>query len=133
VGVKSGFNAPGKDGAELSLREVVESKMTKRAPREPEQIRQNCAAKFRPVMRRLPLSFLGYLLGEDWGEPRIEDMMISDEGVLARIEGQMTHTLIFCCRKCLIRQVVCLGKAVRLDGDEMGYLLAAIARIKRVE
>jgi hypothetical protein len=133
VGVKSGFNAHGKDGAELSLRDVVESKMTKRALREPEQIRKCCAAKFRPLMRRFPLPLLGYLLGEDWGEPRIEDIMMSDEGVLARVEGQVTHTLIFCCRECLIAQVTCLGKAVRLDGDEMGYLLAAIAKIKRVE
>ena len=107
--------------------------MTKPAIREPEQIRQDCAAKFRAEMGSNGFSaILAYLLGEDWGEPRIEDMIVSDEGVLARDVGQETYSNLFCARKCLIGQVVCISKAVGLDGDEVGYMLAAIAKIKRV-
>jgi len=61
--------------------------------REAEQIRQDCAAKFRPAMGNDGFSaIMGYLLWEDWGEPRIEDIIISDEGVLARTEGHVTHS-----------------------------------------
>jgi hypothetical protein len=108
--------------------------MTEPALREPEQIRQDCAAKFRPEMSGGRFcAILGYLLGEDWGKPRIEEIIVSDEGVLARMEGQATHSMFFCRRECLSRQVICISKAVGLDGDEVGYLLAAIAKIKRVE
>jgi hypothetical protein len=101
--------------------------------REPEEIRQDCAAKFRPEMSDdLFCAILGYLLGEDWGEPRIESIIVSDECVLARTVGQVTHSSLLGARECLIRQLICLAKAVGLDGDEQGYLLAAIAKIKRV-
>jgi len=95
--------------------------------REPEQIRQDCAAKFIPVMDGV--AFAAILVGED----RIEPIIVSDDRVLARTEGQARHALILGARKCLIRQVLCTAKMAGLDGDELGYLLAAIAKIKRVE
>ncbi len=107
--------------------------MIEPAIREPEQIRQCCAAKLRPEMGSNGFcAILGYLLGEDWGEPRIEDIIVSDEWVLARSVGQAMHSSFLGRREHLIRQVVCISKAVGLDGDEVGYLLAAIAKIKRV-
>jgi hypothetical protein len=106
--------------------------MTEPAIREPDQIRQDCAAKFRPEVSSDGFwAIIGYLLGEDWGEPRIEEMIVSDEGVLVRNVGQETYSRLFCARKCLSGQVVCISKAVGLDGDEVGYMLAAIAKIKR--
>ena len=107
--------------------------MTEPVLREPEQIRQGCVDKFRPVKSSGAFAaIMGYLLGEDWGEPRIEDIIVSDECVLARTEGQVTHSMFFCRRECLSRQLLCIAKVVGLDGDEMGYILAAIAKIKRV-
>ncbi len=108
--------------------------MTEPVLREPEQIRQDCAAKFRPEMSGGAFcAILGYLLREDWGEPRIEDIIVSDDCVLARTEGQVTHSMFLGARKCLIRQMLCISKALGLDGDESGYILAAIAKIRRVE
>jgi len=65
-------------------------------------------------------AILGYLLWEDWGEPRIEDIIVSYECLLARTEGRARHSLFLGARKCLIRQMHCLAKAVDLDGDELG-------------
>ena len=53
---------------------------------------QDCAAKFRPLMSDDPWSaVVGYLLAEDWGEPRIEDIIVSEGCVLACTVGQVTH------------------------------------------
>jgi hypothetical protein len=107
--------------------------MTEPVVREPEQIRQDCAAKFRPETGSDRFyAILAYLLGEDWGEPRIEDMIVSDERVLAREVGQETYSKFYCARKCLIGAVLSISKAAGLDGDEVGYMLAAIAKIKKV-
>lgn len=108
--------------------------MSASRPRKPEQIRQDCAAKFRPLMSDdLWSAVIGYLLVEDWGEPRIEDIIVSEGCVLARTAGQATHATFLGGRACLIRQMLCMGKALGLDGDELGYILATIARIKRVQ
>ena len=75
--------------------------MTEPALREPEQIRQGCTAKFRPEMSDgMFYAILGYLLGEDWAEPRIEDIIVFDGHGLARTVGEETHSLFLGAREC---------------------------------
>jgi len=83
--------------------------------REPEQIRQECAAKFRPVIGSgvAFAAILGYLLREDWGEPRIDDMVVSDECIFARAIGQESHSLFVGARECLIRQIRYIASRMR--------------------
>ena len=51
---------------------------------------------------------------------------------LARTEGDVTHKLFLGAEEDLIRNVHGIAKTAGLDGDELGYILAAIAKIKRV-
>ena len=45
--------------------------MTEPTLREPEQIRQDCVDKLRPIVTSgMFTAILGCLLGEDWAEPR---------------------------------------------------------------
>jgi hypothetical protein len=109
--------------------------MTERAVREPEQIRQDCAAKLRPIETSgMFTAILGCLLSEDWATPRIEELHLSpDRYLLARPEGEVTHRVILGTEDDLIRNVHGIAQTAGLDGDELGYLLSAIARIKRVK
>jgi len=108
--------------------------MTEPVLREPEQIRQDCAAKLRPIETSGMFSaILGCLLKEDWAEPRIEQLLVTDKCLLARTEGEVTHKLFLGAEEDLIRNVHGIAKTAGLDGDELGYILAAIAKIKRVE
>ncbi|MGA2618051.1 MAG: hypothetical protein ABSF26_10610 [Thermoguttaceae bacterium] len=104
------------------------------ALREPEQIRQDCARKLRPIETSgMFTAILGCLLREDWAEPRIEQLILTDKCLLARTEDQVTHKLFLGAEEDLIRNVHGIAKTAGLDGDELGYILAAIAKIKRVE
>lgn len=108
--------------------------MTDPTLREPEQIRQDCAHKLRPIETSGMFSaILGCLLGEDWATPRIEQLIVTDKCLLARTEGDVTHKLFLGAEADLIRNVHGIAKTAGLDGDELGYILAAIAKIKRVE
>ena len=86
--------------------------MTEPALREPEQIRQDCARKLAPIetsgmASKTPVvqtdnvfsAILGCLLGEDWAEPRIEQLLVTDKCLLARTEGEVTHKLFWVPRK----------------------------------
>ena len=59
-------------------------------------------------------------------------MIVIDKCLLARTEGEVTHKLFLGVEEDLIRNVHGIAKLAGLDGDELGYILAAIARIKRV-
>ena len=62
--------------------------------REPEQIRQDCAQKLRPVETGgILTAILGYLLREDWSTPRIEELQISpNRCLLARLPIEAEST-----------------------------------------
>jgi hypothetical protein len=45
----------------------------------------------------------------------------------------VTHKLFLGAAEDLIRNVHGIAKTAGLDGDELGYILAVIAKIKRVE
>lgn len=95
--------------------------MTESVLREPEQIRQDCARKLAPIEASgMFTAILGCLLGEDWA-------------TLDRLKGEAGFNYIIGDEEDLIRNVHGIAKTAGLDGDELGYLLAAIAKIKRVE
>ena len=108
--------------------------MTESPLREPEQIRQDCVAKLRPIdTSGMFTAILGCLLEEDWAEPRIVQLIVTDKCVMAQNEGDVGFNRFIGAEADLIRNVHGIAKAAGLDGDEVGYLLAAIAKIKRVE
>jgi hypothetical protein len=105
-------------------------------PREPEQIRQDCARKLSEVkVSDQFTAILACLLGEkDWTSPRIEDMYLSPSRcLLARVTGQASHKTFLGAEADLIRNIHGVAEVAELDGDELGYLLGRVAKIKRIE
>ena len=111
---------------------MEDSRSPEVAIREPEQIRSACSCKLRRIKSGPYFkAILACLLGEEWGRPRIMELRVdADHGLHARLEGDVNFKQ-FTGKECdLIRSILRTGKAARLDGDETGYLLAGIARIK---
>ena len=107
--------------------------MTEPTLREPDQIRQDCVAKLRPIETSgMFTAILGCLLGEEWSNPRIAQLNVTDKCLFARNEGEPGFNHLIGEEEDLIRNVHGLAKSAGLDGDELGYILAAIARIRRV-
>jgi hypothetical protein len=103
--------------------------------REPEQIRRDCARKLRAVETSgMFTSILGCLLNEDWTEPRIEELRLTpDRCLLARVAGDATFKTFIGAEADLIRNIHGVAQAAELDGDEVGYLVGEVARLKRIE
>src|SRR5579863_2320284 len=100
--------------------------------REPEQIRQDCVRKLRAVeVSGMFAAILACLLGEDWTDPKIEEMRISpDRCLLARPAGESTFKAFLGAEADVIRNIHGVAEAAELDGDEVGYLIGKIAAIK---
>jgi hypothetical protein len=107
-----------------------EIKMPVPALREPWQIRHDCAAKLKRIRTSKDLTaILAWLLGETSVSSRIEQLRItSDHRLLVRMEEGVD---LVAAEMDLIRNVHGVAKAAGLDGDELGYLLAQVAKIKR--
>jgi hypothetical protein len=107
--------------------------MTDPIIREPEQIRQDCADKLRRVQVSEHFqAILGCLLGEDWTTPRLVEMVITPDGhVLGRCNGEVSFKAFLGASEDLLRNIHGVAKAADLDGDEVGYLVAKVAEIKR--
>ncbi len=103
--------------------------------REPDQIRQDCARKLKEVeVSGQFMAVLACLLDEDWTSPPIKDLFLSpDHCLLARVAGEVTHKLFLGAEKDLVRNIHGMAKVAGLDGDELGYLLGRVAKIKRIE
>ncbi|MDY0170049.1 MAG: hypothetical protein RBS80_26125 [Thermoguttaceae bacterium] len=104
-------------------------------PREPDQIRQDCARKLSEVkVSDQFTAILACLLEEDWTTPRIEELFLSpDHCLVARVAGQTSHKTFLGAEKDLVRNIHGVAKVAELDGDELGYLLGRVAKIKRIE
>jgi len=105
-------------------------------PREPDQIRQDCARKLQEVQVSGQFTaILGCLLDEkDWTSPPIEELFLSpDHCLVARVAGQVSHKTFLGAEKDLVRNIHGVAKVAELDGDELGYLLGRVAKIKRIE
>jgi hypothetical protein len=109
--------------------------MTDQPPREPDQIRADCARKLKPVDTGVMFTAtLAALLDEDWTTPKIEELFVtSDRFVLARPTGEVTHNLVIGAESDLIRNIHGIAEVAGLDGDELGYLLGRVAEARRIE
>ncbi len=75
---------------------------------------------------------LGCLLGEDSATHRLVEMQITPDGhMLGRCEGQTGFDAFLGASEELIRNIHGVGPVAELDGDEIGYLVAKVAEIKR--
>jgi hypothetical protein len=108
-------------------------KMEESAIREPEDIRRDCARKLQAVQVSEHFqAILGCLLGEDWTTPRLVEMVITPDGhLLGRCDGEPAFRAFLGASEDLLRNIHGMASVAELDGDEIGYLVARIAEIKR--
>jgi len=101
--------------------------------RDPDQIRLDCACKLRAVQVCDHFqAILGCLLGEDWTTPRLAEMVITPDGhLLGRCDGEAAFKAFLGASDDLIRNIHGIVPIAELDGDEVGYLVARVAEIKR--
>lgn len=113
---------------------VASASMIDESPiREPDQIRQDYARKVRGVKVSDHFqAILGCLLGEDWTTPRLIEMVITPDGhMLGRCDGDPSFKAFLGAAEDLIRNIHGVAAVAELDGDEVGYLVARVAEIKR--
>jgi hypothetical protein len=101
--------------------------------REPDQIRQDSAHKLRAVKVSDHFqAILGCLLAEDWTTPRLIEMVITPDGhMLGRCEGDAAFKVFLGASDDLIKNIHGVAPVAELDGDEVGFLVAKVAEIKR--
>lgn len=107
--------------------------MTEPSIREPEEIRRECARKLRAVQVSDHFqAILGCLLGEDWTTPRLAEMVITPDGhLLGRCDGEAGLKAFLGASADLLKNVHGVAEIAELDGDEIGFLVAKVAEIKR--
>jgi len=101
--------------------------------REPDQIRENTARKLLAVQVSGHFqAILGCLLGEDWTTPRLIEMVVTPDGhVLGRCDGESSFKAFLGASEDLIKNIHGVAPVAELDGDEVGFLVAKVAEIKR--
>jgi hypothetical protein len=101
--------------------------------REPEDIRYDCSNKLRLVQVSDHFqAILGCLLGEDWTSPRLVEMVVTSDGhILGRCDGGAEFEAFLGEVDDLVRNIHGVASVGELDGDEVGYLVAKVAEIKR--
>ncbi|HBJ34908.1 MAG TPA: hypothetical protein DDZ51_09130 [Planctomycetaceae bacterium] len=108
--------------------------MPSNAPiREPSQIRKACVRKLQAVkVSEKFQAILGRILGADWTTPRLVEMVITPDGhLLGRCDGQTSFEAFLGEAADLIRNIHGVATVAELDGDEIGYMVAKVAEIKR--
>jgi hypothetical protein len=107
--------------------------MTEPIIREPEDIRRDCARKLRTVQVSEHFqAILGCLLGEDWTTPRLVEMVITPDGhLLGRCDSEAAFKAFLGAAADLLKNVHGVAEVAELDGDEVGYLVAKVAEVKR--
>jgi hypothetical protein len=101
--------------------------------REPDQIRLDCARKLRAVeVSDHFQAILGCLLGEGWTTPMLVVMVITPDGhFLGRCDGEAAFKVFLGASEDLIKNIHGVAPVAGLDGDEVGFLVAKVAEIKR--
>ncbi len=75
---------------------------------------------------------LGCLLRENWTTPVLVEMVSTPDGhLLGRCEGEAACQAFLGATDDLIRNIHGVAEVADLDGDEVGYLVARVAEIKR--
>ena len=100
--------------------------------RMPQQIRNDCARKLRSIKKTGTFTaILGSLLDEDWTTPNVEELRIrSDRHLFGRLPGEVTFKAFRGAKAGLIRNIHQIAAVAGLDGDEVGYLLGEVEKIK---
>jgi hypothetical protein len=100
--------------------------------RMPEFLRRSCARKLQSVeTSNIFRAILASLLEEDWTTPNIVELRFSSgRRLLGRSAGAVRFKAFHCLELGLIRSIHGISASAGLDGDELGYLLAQVARIK---
>jgi hypothetical protein len=101
---------------------------------EPGQIRADAARKARAV--RISDEFtaiLACLVGEKgWTTPALAELVATTDGMLlGRCEGEPGFRGFLGSVDDLLRNIHGLAPVAELDGDELGYLVARVAEIRR--
>ena len=101
--------------------------------REPNQIRTDCAHKLAAVQVSDHFrAILGCLLGENWTTPRLIELVITSDGhLVGRCDGEAEFKAFLGEVEDLIRNIHGVAPVAELDGDEVGFLVAKVAEIKR--
>jgi hypothetical protein len=102
--------------------------------REPEQIRLDVSRKVRAVhVSDQFTAILACLVGEkDWTTPALAELLATPDGMLlGRCEGEPEFRGFLGSVDGLLRNIHGLAPVAELDGDELGYLHARVAEIKR--
>ena len=101
--------------------------------RKPSQIRDACVRKLRAVKVSDKFqAILGCILGVDWTTPRLVELVITPDGhLLGRCDGQTSFEAFLGEAADLIRNIHGVATVAELDGDEIGYMVAKVAEIKR--
>ena len=99
----------------------------------PNQIRRDAARKLRAVKVSDHFqAILGCLLGEDWTSPRLVEMVITSDGhMLGRCDGEEDFKVFLGEANDLIKNIHGVAPVAELDGDEIGFLVAKVAELKR--
>jgi hypothetical protein len=108
--------------------------MTTHQPmREPNQIRTDCSAKVAAVQVSDHFrAILGCVLDENWTEPRLVELVITSDGhLVGRLDGESEFKVFLGEADDLIKNIHGVASVAELDGDEVGYLVAKVAEIKR--
>lgn len=72
------------------------------------------------------------MLGEDWTTPRLIEMVITPDGhILGRCDGEASFKAFLGASEDLLRNIHGVATVADLDGDEVGFLVAKMAEIKR--
>jgi hypothetical protein len=100
--------------------------------RMPEFLRRDCARKLKSIeTSNIFRAILGSLLEEDWTTPNIVELRFStDRRLMGRSAGAARFKAFHCLENGLISNIHRVAAASGLDGDELTYLLAQVARIK---
>jgi len=107
--------------------------MTDSDIRAPDDIRRDAARKLQAVQVSEHFqAILGCMLGEDWTTPRLVEMTITPDGhLLGRCDGEPSFKAFLGASQDLLKNIHGIAKVAELDGDEVGYLVAKVAEIKR--
>ena len=103
------------------------------AIREPEQIRSDCARKVGGVQVSDHFrAILGCLLSETWTTPTLVELVSTPDGhLLGRCAGEAASRVFLGNSEDLLRNIHGVAIVAELDGDEIGYLLGRVAKIRR--
>ena len=102
--------------------------------REPEQIRADAARKIQAVrVSDRFTAILACLVGESgWTTPVLSELVVTSDGMLlGRCDGEPEFRGFLASVDDLVRNIHGLAPVAELDGDELGYLVARVAEIKR--